>query len=522
VDACYSFNTANAHSFQKQLQGSDCAIRCKPHLVQRLFVIFCESFAAVATTEPLQSVSMFSEPPASGLAVVARHPIDRYADAQSALVQYAAKAIPGQQLSLDTNPFHFSPSDPRFGFEGIPVWIDFLSPTLEQQFAQIVGAHNANYQAKVAAEQQEALRTLQAETAAEQAQAQPVPQDPGAVAMRRCMESGRSDMDCLGEGIKVGLVDLVGRNPLAGIGPSTPSGLRLSRTYSSGIFTVRFDQSSATFTCGTLIQRFLPYSINQNGSQLQIRIPISPKPLVLSYTAQGELSGPGPIDVAGQVTIGGAVATTSAGYQEQRQTTMQQQQIDAAQAKNYIGTDAVHQNGSVYSVDTPVTTTTYTRAPVHYGIPTAPKTERCSVALLPPSGSNVKSFDALTQILGAQGSSASNTKPGLRLAGTYSAPGGLSIEFRDDSATVNCSEAAVAEAYSVSPAGGEFIVKLQNGATPFSLVLKPGGALSGAGSVNVAGRKMIRSTGDDIHNFVPQNASCKVDPLTPDERRHKD
>ncbi len=439
--------------------------------------------------------------------------LDQYAAAQSALVQSAAKALPGQQLDLNSNPYHFNPTDPKFGFEGIPVWIDFLSPSVQGQFAQIVGAKNANYQAQVAAEQKAALSTLQAQTAAAQAQAQPLPQDPGAVAMRRCMESGRSDMDCLGEGIKVGLVDLAGGNPLAGIGPSTAPGLRLSGTYSAGTFAVSFDQSSASFTCGTLVPQALPYSIDRSGTQLQIKIPISPKPLVLSYNPQGALSGPGAIDVAGQVVIGGAVATTSAGYQTQTQTTMQRQQIDAAQAQNYIGTDAVHQNGSEYSINTPVTTTTYTQTPAHYSVPTAPKTEKCSVALLPPTGSNVKISDALTQILGTQASSASNTKPGLRLAGKYAAAGGLSIEFRDDSATVNCGAASVAEAYSISTAGGQLTVNLQNGTAPFSLVLQPGGALSGSGTVSVAGRKMIRSTGDDVHNFVPQNASCTVGTL---------
>jgi hypothetical protein len=443
--------------------------------------------------------------------------LDQYATAQSAVVQYAVKALPGQRLSLDTNPYHFNPSDPRFGFEGIAVWVDFLSPGLQTQFAQIVGGNDAGYQAKIAVEQQAALRTLQAEAAAAQAQAQPLPQDPGAVAMRRCMESGRSDMDCLGEGIKVGLVDLAGGNPLAAIGPSVAPGLRLSGTYSAGTFAVSFDQSSATFTCGTLIQQSLPYSADRNGSQLQIKIPISPKPLVLSYTAQGALSGPGAIDVAGQVVVGGAVATTSTGYQEQTQTTMQRQQIDAAEAQNYAGTDAVHQNGSEYTVDTPVSTTTYTAAPVHhYSVPTAPKTERCSIALLSPTGSNVKISDALTQLLGTQGSSASNTGPGLRLAGSYSAAGGLSIEFRDDSATVECGQASVAEAYSVLPAGSQFVVKLQNGTTPFSLVLQPNGALTGSGNVNVAGRKMILSTGNDVHNLVPQNASCNLGTLAPE------
>jgi len=85
-------------------------------------------------------------------------------------------------------------------------------------------------------------------------------------------------------------------------------------------------------------KRFLiRYSVERNGPQLLIKVPISPKPLVLSYKADGKLAGPGPIDVAGQVVVGGAVATTSTGYPAQTQTTMQSRQIDAAEAQNYAG-----------------------------------------------------------------------------------------------------------------------------------------------------------------------------------------
>ena len=126
----------------------------------------------------------------------------------------------------------------------------------------------------------------------------------------------------------------------------------------------------------------------------------------------------------------------------------------------------------------------------------------------------MKISDALTQVFGTQASKAANTAPGLRLAGTYAGAGGLNIEFRDDSATVECSEAHAAEAYSVLPSGGQLAVKLQNGATPFTLVLQPNGTLAGSGTVDVAGRKLIRSTGDDVHNFVPVNARCTVGTLT--------
>jgi hypothetical protein len=288
----------------------------------------------------------------------------------------------------------------------------------------------------------------------------------------------------------------------------------LTGVYSAGNFGIRFDQRTASVGCGTLVPQQLPYSVERTGFQVLVKIPISPKPLVLSYKADGKLAGPGPVDVAGRVVVGGMTSTTSTGYETQTQTTMQTKQIDAAEASNYAGTDAVHQNGSEFTVNEPVTTTTYNPVPVHrYEVPTAPKTERCNVGVLPPNGSNVKISDALTGLLGTEASKSANTAPGLRMNGTYSAQGGLSIEFRDDSATLECGEARNAEAYSVVPEGGQLVVKFQNNTGPFALTLQPNGTLSGSGALEVAGRKLVRSENNDPHNFVQVNQRCTVGTL---------
>ena len=319
--------------------------------------------------------------------------LDQYSHAQSSLQQVAAKSLPGQPLDLASNPYHFSRSDPQISAsKAFPCGSRFSRPPCRRNLPRLPAGSNSALptSAKVQEERQRAIQQLQAD--AQAAQAPPAKQDPGAVAMRHCMESGRSDMECLGEGIKAGLVDLAGGNPLAGILPAATPGLRLSGVYSAGNFNVIFDQTRANFTCGALIQQSLPYTLERSGSQLAVQIPISPKPVTLFYR-DGKLAGPGPIDVAGQVVVGGAVATTSTGYQTQTETTTQQRQIDGAEAQNYIGTDAVHQNGAEYSVNDPVTTTTYTAVPVHhYTVPTAPKTERCNVAQLPPTGSNRKNL----------------------------------------------------------------------------------------------------------------------------------
>jgi hypothetical protein len=442
--------------------------------------------------------------------------LDSYNRMQTGLLQAAAQVLPGQHFDVATNPYHFAKSDPKFGFEGIPVWVTFLSPSMQARFAQIVGGNDSHYTAAVEQEKRKAMQLLQ--TSAEIAQSeQTMKKDPGSVATRRCMESGRSEMECLGEGLKTGLVDLAGGDPRGSIGlPGGDPGLRLTGVYSAGNFSLTFDQSAAGVACGKLLVLHYPYSVERSSNQLLVKVPIQPKPIVLSYKPDGKLTGPGPTDVAGRVVIGGATDSTSTGYEMQTQTTTTQKQIGANEVSNY-NSDQVNRNGMEYSVNDQTTSTTMVPTTMHtYSVPTAPKTERCNVGVLPATGETGTVSSALTQVLGTQASKSSNKAPGLRLNGTYSVSGGLKIEFRSDSATLECGAALNSEGYSVVPEGGQLVVKFQHGAGPLSLVLQPNGTLTGSGAVDVNGRKVYRSQNGDIA-YTPQNAQCSLGTLTPNK-----
>jgi hypothetical protein len=306
----------------------------------------------------------------------------------------------------------------------------------------------------------------------------------------------------------------MGGNPLKGILPETPTGLRLTGVYSAGNFGLQFAQDHVMVACGSLIQQPLSYSVERAGNQVSVKIPVSPKPVVLSYK-DGKLVGPGPVDVAGRVVIGGMTDRASTSYQMQTQTSTTQTQIGANEVPHYSA-DQVHQNGMEYSVDQQTTSTSMVPTTTHhYEVPTAPKTERCSVGTLPATGETGSISGALTEVIGSKASKSANTVPGLRLNGTYAAPGGLKIEFRDESATLECGEARNSEGYAVVPEGGRFIVKFQNNTGPLSLVLESNGTLTGSGTIDVAGRKAVKS--DDGHSvdFLPRNASCTLGTLTP-------
>jgi hypothetical protein len=436
--------------------------------------------------------------------------LDDYSRVQSELVQAAVKKFPGQQFDPATNPYRFKRTDPRFGFEGIPVWTTYLTPGTQDSFARVVGGNDDQYAVAVDRQKRAATKKVDDDIRAADAEAH-YAKDPGSVATRHCVESGRSEVECLGEGLKVGAQDLFGGNPLKGIVPDVPAGLRLTGMYSAGTFGLQFQQNQVIVGCGALIQQPLPYAIERSGSQISVRIPLSPKPLLLSYR-DGKLFGAGAIDVAGRVVIGGTVDHASTSYEMQTQTATTQRQLDAGDVGNYA-VGEVHQNGMEYSVDQQTNASNWVPTTQHhYEVPTAPKTERCNVGTLPPTGANASTSGALTQVLGSKGSKSANTAPGLRLNGTYAAPGGLKIEFRDDSATLECGESFNSEAYELHWEAGGLVVGFKNSTGSLSLVLQPNGTLTGSGDVDVAGRRAIQGAGGGV-DYLPRNARCSLGTL---------
>ncbi len=346
--------------------------------------------------------------------------------------------------------------------------------------------------------------------------------DAGSVAARRCLESGRNELECMGEGLKVGLNELTGGNLVSNItGETAAQGLRLTGAYSGAAgnkLHIAFSQEKVFVGCGTLMPVSLPYVVERAANQISVTIPINPKPLVVSFRADGTMAGPAEIVVNGLVPAGrgGGGGTSASGYEMQTQTTTQQRQIDAAEARNYEGTDAVRQNGMDYSVSEQVTTTTYEPTPVaNYKLPPlASKTEHCTVGVLQGRSSSGGVAEGLTQIVDSSAKKKAPVPPGLRLAGTYAGQGGLRIEFREESATVECGEAHVAEPYVVESAGSQVVLKIQNGDTPFAMQLQPNGTLVGSGGVSVAGRVVTGSRGDEI-TYASRNASCAIGTLAP-------
>ena len=447
--------------------------------------------------------------------------VNDYSRISGELAQAGSQKFPGEQFSLASNPYRFSRTDPKFGFEGIPVWTTFLSPSLQTQFTQLVGGNNPSYQEAVARERQKAFQQVKSDAqAAQAAQVEAnMPKDAGSVAMRRCLESGRSETECLGEGWRVGMNELTGG--LSGEldkALTPPPGLRLSGNFSGSGFGVSFDDKVATVYCGTLQPQPAQYRV-ERGSQIAVSVMVSPKPVTLTVRPDGKLLGPGPVQVAGVVPVGGggggAAGPNASAYDLHSPTTTQEKQISAGEARQYSA-DQVHQNGMEYSVTTTqagnISGGDTSWAKPRAAVPVVGKTERCNAATL--TGTPVvKMSTAINQLTGSAPSKGDTIPVGLRMFGRYQSPGGLSIDFEGDLATLECGRAHDAEPYVVENAAGHITINVKNGAGPFSLTFQPDGTLSGSGNVDVAGKVLTGTQGDHM-NYAPVSGRCALGTLT--------
>jgi hypothetical protein len=231
--------------------------------------------------------------------------------------------------------------------------------------------------------------------------------------------------------------------------------------------------------CGKLVPNGHPYTITKKPNQVLINVKSEPAAFVLSMKNDGSLSGPGPIDVKGQIIVG------------HRDIWMQE-----------------------YQNNVPVPNRGYwTSEPIY-----APKTERCTVGTLaqaPPVGPDknplTRDLTAAIDVVMAAG------PPGLRMSGQFTGPGGLALEFADDAVTLDCGPAHAKQPYTVENAPGQFQVTIKNGAAPFTLSVQPNGTLVGSGNAEVAGRVVTGST-ENALTYATKNTRCPIGTLTPKGR----
>lgn len=335
------------------------------------------------------------------------------------------------------------------------------------------------------------LQALQAhkedeKRASEQAQANAGPNgmfvrnDPGTLAARRCMELGGSELECVGKGFWTGLMDMAGidSDSLSAVSSSKFTGVIMNGHYQSATGPW-FDFGSETLSlngCGQLVPNGHSYTISKQPNQLLITVQSEPSQFVLSMGPDGSLSGPGPVDVKGQIITG------------YRKIWMQEYRNGIAVA------------GGGY----------WTSEPIY-----APKTERCTIGKMtqappPPPEKN----PLIGEITSMMNSVMPQGPAGLRMTGKYGGQGGLELAFGADAVVIDCGAAHVKQPYSVENGANQILVNIKNGAAPFTLALQQNGTLTGSGNAAIAGRVVTGATQNAL-TYAEKNASCALGTFTP-------
>ena len=303
--------------------------------------------------------------------------------------------------------------------------------------------------------------------------------DPGTLAARRCMELGGGELECVGKGFWTGLTDLVGLDAgsIGGVTSSEPAGVYLNAVFhQSGGLWLSFGQPGrATLNdCGKLVPVGLPYTISKQSNQLLITFKNDPSQFIVSMGSDRSLSGPGAVDVKGEIITG------------TRKIWMQHYQDNIPVAGGY-----------------------WTWEPIY-----ADKTERCTIGTLtigPPAPQEKSQLMAGLTLM-------KNTMPvgpeGLRMSGRYLGQGGLALEFAADAVVLDCGAAHVKQPYTVENAPNQILINIKNGASPFTLALEPNGTLTGSGNAAIAGRVVTGATQNALA-YAPKTASCAVGTLAP-------
>ena len=379
-------------------------------------------------------------------------------------------------------------------YEGDPALNDqmmgLLSTATLAEYRRVDRAASDRAQARIDQQRRESEEAEKLPVTPAAGGARPMYNDPGTVAMRRCLELGGATAECLGSGLKTGFLDLIGGAPaellrLADNSDKAP-GVRIGGTFATaGGLTIEFTEGMANLSkCGKLEPASRSYTVTKRGTQLQVEIPNEPKPLVILLGPNNVFTGPAAFPITGQVITGYRSV-----YVQQIRTI-----------------DNLPVPGSGHYEQVPI----YETRTLSCGFASLRAT-----APVHPEGSVIGSVAGALNGQpdpAAQFSGTTEAPAGPRMGGTY-AGGSFKVEFRPTAAVLDCGQAHVMRPYDVQNLPDRVVVTVRNGNVPMTLTLGSDGALAGSGSVDVAGRLVTDVKGSNV-TFTPHTDRCTVSTLT--------
>jgi len=401
---------------------------------------------------------------------------------------YVAKAVdsafPGPygewKKVSDNTPYRYMRTDPRFGVEGVQTWT-LLPAAVQDQYYTIIGAERLKNVARARADS-----IARAEGEARMTRTGPPPgEQPGAPAkdeetrqIRRCVESGRSEIQCMMEGFGKGVMGMV-YAVAPGLKTAPVHGIQMSGVYPGpGKFSLDFSGESVTLSCADLVVQSHSYAALVQNDGVRISIDNAPEPIVLMVKGDGVLQGAGSTAIAGQIITGyeHGIRTWSDGRTE------------------------------------PITRPIYANVTRHCTIGTLAATQQSS-----PLGSmSTAPAAALNFIFGSPDPKAGKPAPvGMRMTGEYGTQAALDLEFKPEGVVVGCRDAVILRPYSVQMQGARAVISVQNGSAPFALTLGTDGSVSGSGAVRVDGRVVTGTAPNGDIAYAPRSGNCTLGSLAP-------
>lgn len=311
----------------------------------------------------------------------------------------------------------------------------------------------------------------------------PATNDPGQLAMRRCVELGGQMLKCIGSGMSADL-PFIGLDIPAG----NPHGLVIFGYYQgSNQTSFIFKDSTVVISgCGKLAAGDHAYTVQAFGTGFALKITNQPQTVIAAIGADGKLVGP-----ASQVITG--LQITGYTYQAKR---------DPVTGGPVPGTE-------------------------HNQVPTyGPIVQNCAIGTLPqgppqdptpvstnPDGAILSALFSLVSTGSAVSSQTPTLAPGPRMIGVYTNGSDFRIQFQDANAVIDCKQAHIISSYTVSDKGGVATVSVANGTTPFALAVSASATLTGPASVTVNGKLFTALNGSDPV-LTPTSATCSAASLS--------
>ena len=408
-----------------------------------------------------------------------------------------------------------------------------LLPTCQQPSAKQLAAAKAFqqrqqdlYNANVKKAEQSQVPVNQAQVASELQQASAGPLlsggSPEQRAMRRCVSAGRLPASCTGNGL-MGMFTNMLTSVLGSQKSSGPdAGPDMAGVFQGpGNWRLDFIDGGVLVNCSFLSPNQETYSLKFEPNRTALIVNTTPKPLSLTFHADGTITGPGPVTIDGVVPGGYTPGTSTAGHTETQQYTTTERMNGYQVQQN--APNVTNAGGGFYDVTTTHTTSTYVPGQSTAGYTNfIPKRTTCPAINLTSKGAGegIETMEKNVLKMAFGGDKGAPTPPGIRMHGIFAASTGLSVQFFPESAILGCGpDAARAYPYSVSATPNGAQIKIDASDHPLSLSFKGDGSLepTTTGPYQVHGRIITGQDQNDDFTFAPYEQTCDLAVLTPSQ-----